>query len=188
MQHTVCSVFFGISMSVFYGEGRGIREAGITVFSQTTKSDIVNFLRFDKIDDRLNNIQSGHSRTCKWLLTSSVYLEWLSDNILPENHRFFWIRSKPGSGKSTLTKFAFLELKKTFPGTPLLSFFFNARGTIPEKSILGLYRSLLVQLFEICPDDQQNNFLDIPTLGHGTLEERTQSDSKILRQLLVQML
>jgi hypothetical protein len=158
------------------------------VSSQPTKSDIINFLRFDQIDDRFSNIRSGHSRTCKWLLSSPKYLEWLNDSFLPEHHGFFWIRGKPGSGKSTLTKFAFLELKKSFPDTPLLSFFFNARGTLLEKSTLGLYRSLLVQLLDIFPDDQQNKLLDIPSLGHGVLEERLQSDSELLRQLLVQVL
>ncbi|PQE10620.1 NB-ARC and Ankyrin domain protein [Rutstroemia sp. NJR-2017a WRK4] len=163
-------------------------EAPSTVFSQITKSDLINVLRFDQIDDRFHNIRSGHSRTCKWLLTSSVYLEWLNDSILAEHHGFFWVRGKPGSGKSTLTKFTFLELKKSFPDTPLLSFFFNARGTLMEKSTLGLYRSLLVQFLNLFPDDQLNNLLDIPTLGHGVLEERLQSDSELLRQLLVRVL
>jgi ankyrin repeat protein len=163
-------------------------EAPSTVSSHPTKSDIINFLRFDQIDDRFSNIRSGHSRTCKWLLTSPVYLAWLNDSILPEHHGFFWVRGKPGSGKSTLTKFAFLELKKSFPDTPLLSFFFNARGTLLEKSTLGLYRSLLVQFLDIFPGGQLNNLLDIPTLGHGVLEERLQSDSELLRQLLVRVL
>jgi ankyrin repeat protein len=158
------------------------------VSSQITKSDIINFLRFDQIDDRFHNIRSGHFRTCKWLLTSPVYLEWLNDSLLPEHHGFFWVRGKPGSGKSTLTKFAFLELKKSFPDTPLLSFFFNARGTLMEKSTLGLYRSLLVQFLDIFPDDQLDNLLDISTLGYGVLEERLQSDSELLRQLLVRVL
>ncbi|PQE16172.1 Pfs NB-ARC and Ankyrin domain protein [Rutstroemia sp. NJR-2017a BVV2] len=206
---------FGVSMPVIYGEGKDnafrrleceiqglltepaakrrkvdsqTPEAPSTVSSQITKSHIINFLRFDQIDDRFHNIRSGHSRTCKWLLTSPVYLEWLNDSILPEHHGFFWVRGKPGSGKSTLTKFAFLELKKSFPDTPLLSFFFNARGTLMEKSTLGLYRSLLVQFLHIFPHDQLNNLLDIPTLGHGVLEERLQSDRELLRQLLVRVL
>ncbi|PQE10657.1 Pfs NB-ARC and Ankyrin domain protein [Rutstroemia sp. NJR-2017a BBW] len=186
---------FGVSMPVIYGEGKdnAFRRLECEIqrlftASQITKSDIVNFLRFDQIDDRFHNIRSGHSRTCKWLLTSPVYLEWLNDSILPEHHGFFWVRGKPGSGKSTLTKFTFLELKKSFPDTLLVSFFFNARGTLMEKSTLGLYRSLLVQFLDLFPDDQLNNLLYIPTLGHGVLEERLQSDSELLRQLLVRVL
>ncbi|KAM3087062.1 hypothetical protein ACMFMG_001171 [Clarireedia jacksonii] len=163
-------------------------EVDSTISTQTIKNDIINFLSFDQIDDRFMNIQPGHSRTCKWLLTSPVYLEWLSDNMLPDHHGFFWIRGKPGSGKSTLTKFAFLELKRSFPNTPLLSFFFNARGSILERSTLGLYRSLLVQLLQICPDDQQQKLLDILILGHGPLGERLKSDVRFLRQLLTQVL
>src|SRR5690348_13770920 len=100
------------------------------------------------------NIKPGHSKTCRWLLESTAYLDWLDPDKVPEHHGFFWIKGKPGCGKSTLTKFAFMEIKKSFRDATLLSFFFNARGTHFEKTTIGLYRSLLVQLLDTFPDDQ----------------------------------
>jgi hypothetical protein len=65
---------------------------------------------------------------------------------------------KPGVGKSTLIKFLYLKTKKIAkdkPGALILSFFFNARSGQLEKSTLGLYRSLLWQLFEKAKDLQE---------------------------------
>ena len=119
-----------------------------------SREALIDGLRFDQINDRFDNIKPGLARTCKWLLQSPPYLDWLNPEKLDEHHGFFWIRGKPGSGKSTLTKFAFLELRQSLGATKIVSFFFNARGTQLEKSTMGLYRSLLVQLLEICPQDQ----------------------------------
>ncbi|KAL8310332.1 hypothetical protein RB597_010257 [Gaeumannomyces tritici] len=68
---------------------------------------------------------------------------------------FLWIKGNPGTGKSTLMKLLFKEVRGNAKGDPsqiTLSFFFLARGTIEEKSTIGLYRSLLHQLFEKAVD------------------------------------
>jgi ABC-type ATPase involved in cell division len=68
---------------------------------------------------------------------------------------FLWLKGKPGAGKSILMKFLYSEAKKAAkpnPGALVISFFFNARGGHLEKSTLGLYRSLLWQLFEKAKD------------------------------------
>ncbi|KAJ5011811.1 hypothetical protein K4K57_005126 [Colletotrichum sp. SAR 10_99] len=70
-----------------------------------------------------------------------------------QNHGFLWIRGKAGAGKSTMMKFLFLETKKK-ANTPTASFFFNARGDYLEKSITGMYRSILLQLLKLFPDRQ----------------------------------
>lgn len=51
-------------------------------------------------------------------------------------------------------KFAYANAKKTMTDTIIISFFFNARGGVLEKSTLGMYRSLLVQLLEKLPELQ----------------------------------
>jgi ankyrin repeat protein len=119
------------------------------------QKDLLKSLRFDQIDDRFMNIKLGHTKTCKWLLGSTEYLDLRSADKLSEHHGFFWIKGKPGSGKSTLTKFALTEIKKSLADTLLLSFFFNARGSDLEKNTIGLYRSLLVQLLEKYPASQK---------------------------------
>jgi hypothetical protein len=69
-----------------------------------------------------------------------------------DKHRgFLWIKGKAGTGKSTLMKFVWGNARKRMENHLVLSFFFNARGEELEKSTLGVYRSLLVQLFECRP-------------------------------------
>jgi hypothetical protein len=68
---------------------------------------------------------------------------------------FLWIKGNPGTGKSTLMKLLFDKAKvnaKSDLSQITLSFFFLARGTVEEKSTIGLYRSLLHQLFEKAMD------------------------------------
>ncbi|KAK8112899.1 hypothetical protein PG984_013425 [Apiospora sp. TS-2023a] len=69
-----------------------------------------------------------------------------------------WIKGKPGAGKSTLMKLLLRETRRARPKDTIISFFFNARGNDMEKSTLGLYQSLLVQLLETDPSLQ--NILD----------------------------
>jgi ABC-type ATPase involved in cell division len=64
---------------------------------------------------------------------------------------FLWIKGNPGTGKSTLMKLLFEKAKVNTKGDFLqitLSFFFLIQGTVKEKSITGLYHSLLYQIFE----------------------------------------
>jgi ABC-type ATPase involved in cell division len=69
-------------------------------------------------------------------------------------HGFLWIRGKLGAGKSIMMKFIYAKRKKKdIPMKAItVSFFFNARGKLLEKSVSGMYRSLLLQLLEGFPD------------------------------------
>lgn len=64
-----------------------------------------------------------------------------------------WISGKPGAGKSTIMKFAYTNTKNKArrQHSVVASFFFNARGEYKEKSVFGMYRSLLLQLLEGYP-------------------------------------
>ncbi|KAF2195876.1 hypothetical protein K469DRAFT_616754, partial [Zopfia rhizophila CBS 207.26] len=112
---------------------------------------LLDSLRFDQIYARQTTIKNAHAKTCKWLLKNSRYLDWLDISKLSEHHGFLWIKGKPGTGKSTLMKFALNSARKTMKDSILLSFFFNARGEDIEKSTIGTYRSLLLQLLERLP-------------------------------------
>ena len=115
---------------------------------------LLDSLRFDQIDARQMTIKSGHAKTCKWLLKMQEYLDWLDVNKLVEHHGFLWIKGKPGTGKSTLMKFAHAHARKTMKDKIITPFFFNARGEDLEKSTAGMYRSLLLQLLERTPELQ----------------------------------
>ncbi|KAJ4246003.1 hypothetical protein NW762_013747 [Fusarium torreyae] len=126
----------------------------------TSSSDrhrqILDSLNFDEIDARKTTIKNAHFKTCRWFLKHPDYLSWTNPDIISQHHGFLWIRGKPGAGKSTIMKFIYLESKRKDRKQQSLtaSFFFNARGETLEKTVSGMYRSLLLQLFHGFPDLQ----------------------------------
>ncbi|KAF1967249.1 HET-domain-containing protein, partial [Bimuria novae-zelandiae CBS 107.79] len=154
---------FGIFMVPNYGEGEEnalrrlhkeiMESAGGRVLSldNDQRRILLDSLRFDQIDARQMTIKNAHAKTCKWLWTKPEYIDWLNTTKLGEHHGFLWIKGKPGTGKSTLMKFALANARKLMKDRTVISFFFNARGEDMEKSTIGTYRSLLLQLLERHP-------------------------------------
>ncbi|PNP80121.1 hypothetical protein FNYG_06540 [Fusarium nygamai] len=128
------------------------------------RQQLMESLKFDQIDSRRTTIKTAYSKTCSWFLKHPDYLAWLDSEKRPHHHGFLWIRGKPGAGKSIIMKFIYTKRKKTdIPMEAItISFFFNARGDLLEKSVSGMYRSLLLQLLEGFPDLQK--ILDDPDL------------------------
>ncbi|KAJ5377952.1 uncharacterized protein N7496_005361 [Penicillium cataractarum] len=114
---------------------------------------LLESLRFEQIDSRKLTIKTAHAKTCKWFLSHPDYKTWLDPSMLSQHHGFLWISGKPGAGKSTIMKFAYTNTKNKArrQGSVVASFFFNARGEYLEKSVFGMYRSLLLQLLEGYP-------------------------------------
>ncbi|KAL4900148.1 nucleoside phosphorylase domain-containing protein [Aspergillus multicolor] len=73
---------------------------------------LLDSLDFDKIDFRRSTIKPAHAKTCEWFLNHLDYLLWLGSKGLRDHHGFLWISGKPGAGKSTIMKFAYLNSKK----------------------------------------------------------------------------
>ncbi|RYC79293.1 hypothetical protein BFJ63_vAg17827 [Fusarium oxysporum f. sp. narcissi] len=128
------------------------------------RQQLLESLRFEQINSRKTTIKTAYFKTCNWFLNHADYLDWLDLEKQAHHHGFLWIRGKPGAGKSIIMKFIYTKMKRN--DTPLkaltISFFFNARGELLEKSVLGMYRSLLLQLLEGFPDLQR--ILDDPDL------------------------
>lgn len=159
---------FDIHMPLIYGEGRlkamnrlrkEIKESSHGLLPARTKlllngdqkRMLLDSLKFDQSDTRQMSIKNAHAKTYKWLLKSIEYVNWLNATKLDEHHSFLWIKGNPGTGKSTLMKFALAHTRKMIQDRIFISFFFNARGEELEKSTLGTYRSLLLQLLEQLP-------------------------------------
>jgi ankyrin repeat protein len=153
--------------------------------SHLTTRLLIEAFTFEQIDDRFESIKPSLARTCKWLLTSAQFTDWLDPAKIHDHHGFFWIRGKPGCGKSTLTKFAFQHLKKMKTNGSTLSFFFNARGDKLEKSTIGLYRSLLVQLLNRYPQDLK---WDFPSLLQNSSIDRIGANCELLKGLFREVL
>ncbi|KAK7413481.1 hypothetical protein QQX98_007629 [Neonectria punicea] len=138
------------------------------VLSTEQRKELFGLLYFDQIDARFMSLRKAQAKTCKWLLRTPQYRDWLNARPSPQANPsgFFWIKGKPGTGKSVMVKFLFSEAKRTINSTNtiLISFFFNARGSELEKSTLGLYRSLLLQLLNAIPETK-SVVDDLGTLG-----------------------
>jgi ankyrin repeat protein len=172
---------FDIQMPLLYGEGheRALRRLqkeikdslgdNVLPLSGEQKQSLLDSLTFEQINMRQTSIKNAHAKTCTWLLRKSEYLDWLDNTKLSDHHGLLWIKGKPGTGKSTLMKFILANARKTMKDNVLISFFFHARGEDLEKSTIGTYRSLLLQLFEKLPALQSVfNTLGLSSSSAGT--------------------
>ena len=105
---------------------------------------------------RVDQVGNPYEGTFNWLFNPEVGFQgWLSGPQQAGTPIFFWIQGKPGSGKSTLMKYALAEKKtRDFlaladPGNwHLVPFFFHDRGSSIQKSVTGLLQELLYRLVE----------------------------------------
>ncbi|PHH78561.1 hypothetical protein CDD80_6672 [Ophiocordyceps camponoti-rufipedis] len=143
-----------------------------------TRMVLLESLKFDQIDSRRLNIKPSYRKTCRWLLDHAHYVDWLDPNKAVDHHGFLWIKGNPGTGKSTLMSFAHDQAVKARTHV-IISFFFSARGHVLERSIGGMYRSLLFQLLSRVPKlvdavtqksehiDQLSDFIEAMELDCG---------------------
>jgi hypothetical protein len=161
---------FGVSMPLIYSEGREramkrLKKAIEETIEGTASVQLklLSSLQFDRIDSRQAAIKDAHKNTCTWLLRKPEYLDWNDPSKMGQHHGFLWIKGKPGTGKSTIMKYAhhhILHNTEEFVNDPIVradgkglvvAFFFNARGEAFERSTLGMYRSLLFQILDRRP-------------------------------------
>jgi ankyrin repeat protein len=174
-------------MTVAVSRMHKIRETGSLSVAQ--RQMLLDSLKFDQIDARHMTIKKGHAKTCKWLSKTPEYIQWLDAAKLVEHHGFLWIKGKPGTGKSTLMKYAHAQAKRTFKNGIVISSFFNARGEDLEKSTIGMYRSLLWQLLEQLPELQRVfDTLGIAALKSGGSHQWSSESLKELFQNAIQQL
>uniref|UniRef100_A0A8H7TW05 Nephrocystin 3-like N-terminal domain-containing protein n=1 Tax=Bionectria ochroleuca TaxID=29856 RepID=A0A8H7TW05_BIOOC len=154
--------------------------------TEEQKAAILESLKFDQIDARVLTIEKAHSKTCRWLLLTQEYRDWTNPEKVFAHQGFLWMKGNPGTGKSTLMKFAYIEAKKNRKKNRFIfSFFFNARGAPLERSTTGMYRSLLVQILEQFPN--QKCIFDSPELGTRIGPRQTWAIEP-LKELLLQAL
>ncbi|CAK1364941.1 unnamed protein product [Cercospora beticola] len=155
-----------VSLDPRYGEGgnsawRRLQDAithrhgtiALSVQREVTNDDhpatMLEALRFDALETRRKTVKEPLTKTCKWILAHPACAKWLK-----LERKFFWIKGKPGAGKSVLIKYLDQHVTRKLKKSNAigLHFYFNARGEQLEKSFMGLYRSLLVQLVDLVPE------------------------------------
>ncbi|KAL5350096.1 hypothetical protein ACLOAV_005133 [Pseudogymnoascus australis] len=155
--------------------------------SEAQHKEMMDILRFKQMDARLLTLKTAQAKTCRWLLKNTHYKDWINTKKITEHHGFFWIKGKPGTGKSITMKFLFSEAKKSMKTSIVMSFFFNARGGDLEKSTSGLYRSLLLQLLEKAPETQ--HILDYyGASGFNAIKEANNWPDEMLREAFTRAL
>jgi hypothetical protein len=107
------------------------------------------------MDFRLAAITSAKGETCRWVFSRPEYLRWRDPELRRTHGGLFWIKGKAGVGKSTIMRCILENATESMPNHCIISFFFNARGQPLERSVEGMYRSLLSQLLGKVPRLQQ---------------------------------
>ncbi|PLB55732.1 hypothetical protein P170DRAFT_400102, partial [Aspergillus steynii IBT 23096] len=103
--------------------------------------ELYRSLTFQRMNTRVIKIEPSLDKTCTWLLGKEDYESWLK-----KDRGLLWIKGKPGSGKSTLMKWALKNHPADEDNKIVASFFFDGRGEHLQKSLEGSYRHLLVQI------------------------------------------
>ena len=121
-------------------------------------------LYYPEIDRRQDTVIEAHQKTFQWVYDPDSFdrsfRRW--DSIakwLESGDGIYWINGKAGSGKSTLMNYLShneqtLGLLRIWSGTKKVlmpKYFFWSAGTLLEKSVEGLLRSLLYQIFREMP-------------------------------------
>ncbi|KAN0101984.1 Ankyrin repeat-containing domain protein [Hyaloscypha variabilis] len=105
-------------------------------------------LGFPEIPNRRQDADKALPQTCSWILRHKSYMTWRD-----KERGMLWINGKPGSGKSTLMAFIYKSFQEysTSSNDLLLDFFFHARGTLLQKTPIGMFRSMLHQVYDKVP-------------------------------------
>jgi ankyrin repeat protein len=107
-------------------------------------------LSFSSIDSRKHDIKLAYEGTCDWLFHTSEFQQWINRENLASHNGVLWIKGKAGAGKSTLMKHV-LSHCQSLPNQFIITYFFNARGDVLERTPLGMFRSLVLQMLESNP-------------------------------------
>lgn len=110
---------------------------------------LLDSLSFPKKNYRFTTIEPAYRQTCQWFFETPEYTRWRDWNLRQAHHGILWLKGKPGTGKSTITKHALEHANATYLDERNIYFFFSARGDKLEKCTEGMFRSLIHQ---VAPD------------------------------------
>lgn len=100
-------------------------------------------LRFD--NTRYNKVPQEHKGSFKWIWAHNEYRNWSASDV----SRLLYIQGKPGSGKSTLTKYFsnhLLERETATKSAIIAKFFYSYREGRLQRSHYNMLRSILYDI------------------------------------------
>ncbi|EXJ68729.1 uncharacterized protein A1O5_08523 [Cladophialophora psammophila CBS 110553] len=104
------------------------------------RRECINTLRFH--NTRSSTISKECKGSCVWLWTHAQYRDWIASH----NSRVLLVEGKPGSGKSTLTKYFCDHLEEKQPmssSATVAKFFYSYREGEVQRRHYHMFRSLL---------------------------------------------
>lgn len=118
-------------------------------------ADCLDSLEMRSTELRFDQVDQAHKTTLDWLFgDSKLGLEpWLKSG-----HGLYWIKGKPGSGKSTVMKHLYNDPRTAdYLGCgegkkAKAAFFFHDRGSGMQRSFEGLLHGILFQVLQQIPD------------------------------------
>lgn len=116
-------------------------------FSGSNTRQLRKALDFKNMHRRFDDIGRALLDTCQWVFDSLHYLHWQDASLHSEHCGFLWIKGKPGAGKSTLMKCAVNHTLETSEDGAIAYFFYDASGSLLQRSTEGMYRCLLSQMY-----------------------------------------
>ena len=113
---------------------------------------------------RIGDVHKAHEKTFRWIFDPTLvsFSKWLRSERTAENQGYsqiYWIQGKPGSGKSTLMKFAMRDARtcdllaaRSMHAWKLAAFFFHDRGSNIQKSLTGMMQEILHSILDQCQE------------------------------------
>lgn len=104
-------------------------------------------------------VSEAHKKTFHWLFDPQVvsFTRWLR-GADESRSPIYWVQGKPGSGKSTLMKFAMHDARlsemlnaDTGDAWILAAFFFHDRGSEMQKTLVGMLKEILRSVLDQIP-------------------------------------
>ncbi|KAK7706210.1 hypothetical protein SLS57_009749 [Botryosphaeria dothidea] len=152
---------------------------------------LLNSLHFEGLRHRQDNVASAHKSTLQWLLTDFPPKQYSGPppelaSWLRDGHGIYWVRGKPGSGKSTLMRFlcenegtnSLLRDWSQSKKLVIAPYFFWSPGTKLQRSQKGLLQSLLYEVLQRCPELISKVYKD-PERTHYRFPEEDWSFSEL---------
>lgn len=78
------------------------------------------------MNSRLATIGPAHTETCTWVVEAPEYVRRRNESSRPEHHGVLWVKGKPGSGNSTLMKYALDIAQERDDGGTIAFFLFTS--------------------------------------------------------------
>ena len=158
--------------------------------SRESQKKLLQSLWYSKLNTHYESVTEAIIGTCDWFYNASKLHKWPQPDDSNPSPRLFWIKGTARAGKSTLMKYMYDQERRDRGNINVLSVFFKARGSMLERSISAMYRSLLYQMLCSSPglDIRRSHLRSNYRMEKGSywLEEDERQDHFTLASRLLQ--